>query len=286
MSSLLILITDNAQRFLEMLTSKMNSSNLYAIQSSGDADALIVNSTTEAAKLKSTVVVGKDTDLFMLLIHGVQLSDHSVFLTSDEKSKTARKLWDVKYAKEVLGEEICNAILPIHALLGCDTTSRLFSIGKQVALERFRNTISIFNAKQEDIVKAGEELLVMIYGGMDDITLDILRFEKFHQKLASSATAVAPETVNPTSSAASFHSLCVYHQVQCWTGQEDLCNGAGKLKNSRCTPSTPPRKLHHQVFLKLSGVDVKVIVGKTNVHFLFQLSKGYRNCKFFFFTLI
>ena len=105
----------------------MNSSNLYAIQSCGDADALIVNSATEAAKLKSTVVVGKDTDLLMLLIHGVQLSDHSVFFTSDEKSKTARKLWDVKYAKEVLGEEICNSILPIHALLGWDTTSRLFT---------------------------------------------------------------------------------------------------------------------------------------------------------------
>ena len=215
---------DNRQRFLEMLTSKMNSSNLYAIQSSGDADALIVNSATEAAKLKSTVVVGKDTDLLMLLIHGVQLSDHSVFFTSDEKSNIARKLWDVKNAKEVLGEEICNAILPIHALLGCGTTSRLFSIGKQVALqkfrkmERFRNTISIFNnttVKQEDIVKAGEELLVMIYGGKGDITFDILRFEKFHQKLASSSTAVAPETLNPTSSAASFHSLRVYHQVQC-----------------------------------------------------------------------
>ena len=75
----------------------------------------------------------------MLLIHGVQLSDHYVFFTSDEKSKTTRKLLDVKYAKEVLGEEICNAILSIHALLGCDTTSRMFSIGKQVALQRFRN---------------------------------------------------------------------------------------------------------------------------------------------------
>ena len=103
--------------------------------------------------------MGKDIDHLMLLIHGVQLSDHSVFFTSDEKSKSARMLWDAKYAKEVLGEKICNAILPIHALLGCDTTSRLFSIGKQVALqkfgkmERFRNTISIFNnttAKQED----------------------------------------------------------------------------------------------------------------------------------------
>ena len=46
----------------------------------------------------------------------------------------------------------------------------------------------------------------------------------------------------------------------------NLCNGAGKIKKARCTPSTSTRKLHHQAFLKLSGVDVKVIVGKTNVH--------------------
>ena len=87
----------------------MNSSNLYAIQSSGDADALIVNSATEAAKLKSIVVVGKDTDLLMLLIHGVQLSDHSVFFTSDEKSKQhecfgmlnmQRKYWEKKSAMQ------------------------------------------------------------------------------------------------------------------------------------------------------------------------------------------
>ena len=61
---------DNRQRFLEMLTSKLNSSNFYAIQSSGDADAPIVNSATEAAKLKSIVAVGKYTDVLMLLIHG------------------------------------------------------------------------------------------------------------------------------------------------------------------------------------------------------------------------
>ena len=85
----------------------------------------------------------------------------------------------------------------------------------------------------------------MIYGGKDVITLDRLRFEKFHQKLASSSTAVAPETLNPTSSAASFHSLRVYHQVQCWTGQEDLETTKWGWEVKRCTPSTPTRKLRH-----------------------------------------
>ena len=33
---------------------------------------------------------------------------------------------------------------------------------------------------------------------------------------------VSPESLPPTSAAASFHSLRVYHQVQVWRGQDDL----------------------------------------------------------------
>ena len=45
----------------------------------------------------------------------------------------------------------------------------------------------------------------------------------------------------------------------------NLQNGVGKLEKAKCTPSTPTRKLHHKVSLKLSGVDVKVIAVKINV---------------------
>ena len=181
--------------------------------------------------MKSIAVVGKDTDILTLLIHRVRHCDHSVFFTNEKLTTTKLKLWDIKHTKQILGDDIFKTIWPIHALLGCDTTSRMFSIGKQVALqkfwkmEKFINEISTFidpTSKQEDVAKAGEKLMVTIYGGKDDITLDRLRYEEFHQKLASSSIAIAPETLNPTSSAASFHSLRVYHQVQCWTGREDL----------------------------------------------------------------
>ena len=94
----------------------MNTSDLHAIQSSGDADELIVRTATEAAKLESIAVVGKDTDILTLLIHRVRLCDHSVFFTSDEKLSTTKlKLWDIKHTKQILGDDICKAILPIHA---------------------------------------------------------------------------------------------------------------------------------------------------------------------------
>ena len=214
--------------------------------------------------------MGKDTDLLMLLIHGVQLSDHSVFFTSDEKSKTARKLWDVKYAKywgKKSAMQFCRYMLYSKDVFDWET-SCIAEVSKNVKVSKYNIHFNNTTVKQVDTVNAREELLV-IYGGKDDTTLDSLRFEKFHHKLASSSTAGAPETLNPTSSAASFHSLRVYHQVQCWTGQEDLepmQRGWEVQKKARCIPSTPTRKLHHQAFLKFSGVDVKVIIGKTNVH--------------------
>ena len=216
---------------------------------------------TEAAKLKS--IVGKDTNILTLLIHRVQLCDHSVFLTSDEKLTTTKlKLWDIKHTKQILGDNICKAILLIHALLGCDTTSRMFSIGKQVALQKFRKTeklrneISTFTdptSKQEDVVKAGEKLMVTIYGGKDDITLDRLRYEKFHQKLASSSIAIARETINPTSSAASFHSLRVYHQVECWASREDLepTHWGWKVRKGKIYPIYTNKKAAPQSLLKV-----------------------------------
>ena len=129
---------------------------MNAIQSTGDAETLVVNSAIEAAKLKPTVVVGKDTDLMIILIHVAELSDNPLFFKSDEKSKLTAKVWDIKYTKEMLGKDVCNAILLIHALLGCDTASRMNTIGKQTALEKFlknktfQNKIPIFMTHLQD----------------------------------------------------------------------------------------------------------------------------------------
>ena len=40
--------------------------------------------------------------------------------------------------KKQLGPEICNNILFIHAILGCDTTSHLYGIGKSTSLKKFK----------------------------------------------------------------------------------------------------------------------------------------------------
>ena len=37
--------------------------------------------------------------------------------------------------KQLLGPDICEAILFIHGIMGCDTTSRLYGLGKVTALK-------------------------------------------------------------------------------------------------------------------------------------------------------
>ena len=224
---------DNKQRFLEMLVIKMNEAKLQAIQSSGDADILIVQTAIRSAVKRPTVVIGEDTDLLIVLLHHINQDCHRIFFISEQKSRSkgTTKHLDIKHIKSKLGQEICDATLLIHALLGCDTTSRLYSIGKGVALQKFKRENSFRRLSQifsspsstkEEIIAAGEKLLLLMYGEKGDVILDKLRLTRFCEKVASSMKVVSPESLPPTSAAASFHSLRVYHQVQVSKGRKDL----------------------------------------------------------------
>ena len=131
-----------------------------------------------------------------------------------------------------------------HAILGCDTTSRVFIIGKGLALKpivsdnHFITQAEVFlqeNATlaDSDISSAREAALVWLYtGGVGD-TLDKLRMRCFHQKVATSTRFVQPENLHPTSSAAKCHSLRVYLQVQIWKGESRLASTEFWVENSR-----------------------------------------------------
>ena len=113
-------------------------------------------------------------------------------------------------------------------MLGCDTTSTVFGIGKGVALKQLRNSenfniqAEVFNRRSvttEEIAIAGERALVSLYSGSKKgDTLDQLRLQKFCQKVGSSSSYVHPQTLPPTSAAARYFSFRIYHQVQAWRG--------------------------------------------------------------------
>ena len=86
--------------------------------------------------------------------------------------------------KKQLKDVICRNMLFIHAILGCDTTSSVFGIGKGLALKKiklphFTKQAEVFqqpNRSKDEIASAGEAALVCIYGGLQDEELNHLRY--------------------------------------------------------------------------------------------------------------
>ena len=156
------------------------------------------------------------------------MSAHDLFFIPQPKPRSnTRKVWNIKETVSALGPEICTNILFLDAILGCDTTSALHGIGKGQALKKikmdavFRKQPSVFSNKEAsktDILAAGEKALVCLYKGRSNESLHLLRYTRFCQKVASGKSCVKPEGLPRTCSAAGYHSLRVFHQVQQWKG--------------------------------------------------------------------
>ena len=218
----------NKQRFVNLLGEYLQRHGCVVHHARGDADLLIVTTAVQCAKLTTTVLVGDDTDLIVLLCFYVDMEAHDLFMYSQSKSSShISRVWNIKSVREKLGCNVCEAILFIHAVGGCDTTSRLYGIGKGTPLKKyasskvFQDSSKVFNRADvsvEQIAEAGERALVVIYGGKITDNLNSLRYKKFCEKTASKSSHILSQSLPPTTASARYHSLRVYLQVQQWRG--------------------------------------------------------------------
>ena len=219
---------NNKQNFINMLSDHLQKKNCETFHSQGDADLLIVQKAVESCKSRNTVLVGDDTDLLILLIYHANIESNDLFFKPEAKKSTKNpRVWNIKTVKQSLGPSMSLHILFIHAILGCDTTSRLYGIGKGVALNKFTTSDDfqkqalVFHtplASATDVVAARENALVCLYNGNVGEGLDALRYKRFCEKVATGTSHVLPMSLPPTTAAAKYHSLRVYYQVQQWRG--------------------------------------------------------------------
>ena len=101
----------------------------------GDADVDIVKAAVEISRLHTTTLIGEDTDLLVLLLHYVKPHCKSLYFRSDKTTGRA-KVYNINYLRELIGNDTCSQLLFIHAMTGCDTTSRIFGVGKRVLFIR------------------------------------------------------------------------------------------------------------------------------------------------------
>ena len=184
------------------------------------------------------MLIGDDTNLLVLLCYHADITANELFFKPEPKQRSnTRRIWNIKKTKSALGPDVCTNI--VHAVLGCDTTSRVHGIAKGAALAKirtdmqFRDQASVFNrpdAIKDDLIAAGEKSLLCLYKSRSDECLDSLRHSKFCQKVATGTTFVQPEGLPPTSAAAAYHSQRVYFQVQQWKTMERSTARARRLR--------------------------------------------------------
>ena len=127
----------NKQQFINMLGNYLEK-KFKVYHARGYADVLIVQKAVESATLMDIALVGEDTDLLILLCYHASLDSHKKFRPEPKKNTKKPRVWSIKTVKEQLGPEICSNILFLHAVLGCDTTSHLYGIGKGTSLKKFK----------------------------------------------------------------------------------------------------------------------------------------------------
>ena len=141
-------------------------------------------------------------------------------------------MWHINRLKSVLGPELCLLLPFVHAVSGSDATSRLYGVGKGAALRKlrsdsaFKEAAYVFSRQSslEEIVAAGEKALCCLYGGRSNEGLDVLRYRRFCEKVATSNTTVQVQSLPPASAAVRYHSARVYLQVQQWMEREKNLN--------------------------------------------------------------
>ncbi|VDI11839.1 Hypothetical predicted protein [Mytilus galloprovincialis] len=220
----------NKQRFIKMLSLKLEDCNYKVVHAPDDADVTIVQTPVQHAQHSQVIVIGEDTDLLVILCSRSQSDHHNIYFKSEPKQSTLRiRIWDINKTKEKLGKTICNILPVIHAFTGCDTVSHIFGHGKGAVLKKNMSSqylqekaMTFLNdSNHNEIAKAGEKIFLHLYGGLELESLDLLRYRKFASKVLVGNIYVQVHSLSPTSNAAKFHSLRTFYQSKIWI-QDDV----------------------------------------------------------------
>ena len=113
-----------------MLSEALQNVGCVTHHANGDADLLIVKTAVESARTNTTVIVGDDTDLLVLLCYHASKDGCDLYLRPEPKANArGTRVWHMKRVKDQLGRDVCTNLLFLHAITGCHTTSRLYGVG-------------------------------------------------------------------------------------------------------------------------------------------------------------
>ncbi len=216
----------NKQRFIGLLIKVLEDNGFTVATSADNAIVMIAKIAFESSKTHDTIVVGKRAELVMVLCFYALPDNFSMSYMYEETSKKPLQIYKITEMKEKLGETKSKQILFVHAMGGCPTTSQMFNVSKTALLskldnDRFVNIAETFcdtQSSRESIIVAGKQIIVSLYNGKIDETLNKLRYRKFCEKSQRGASTITCKALPPTEAAATFHCLRVFYTIQMWMG--------------------------------------------------------------------
>ena len=79
---------ENKADMYALISKGLTERGCHIIQSPGDADVDIVNATVERSRLCTTMLVGEDTDLLILLLHYSRRDNEAIYFRSDANKQS------------------------------------------------------------------------------------------------------------------------------------------------------------------------------------------------------
>ena len=153
----------NKSRLIEEIMFKLSTEGVPCLQAEADADYLITSTTIAYAEVHTScpvVLVGTDTVLLVMLID--QVASESIYMQYSDNN-----VYNVHDMQKVMHYLSRRHILLAHAIIGCDTVSAVFGIGKKKALtvmegNKDSDLLDVFkkcNSSHDEIAHVGEMLL-------------------------------------------------------------------------------------------------------------------------------
>lgn len=166
------------------------------------------------AESQTIVVSARDTDVFVLLVAHFHKFDCSYLWMKAGTSKKQKYVPVHTVCSELsFSQSVSLALLPFHALTGCDTVSFLAGHSKKTAWKVFKEQhhllVGLGNGElNDDKIKSAEKFVCRIYGSEED-DIDKARVISF---TGSRSMQVLP----PSSDALRLHVHRVHYQASVW----------------------------------------------------------------------
>ena len=252
----------NKQGLINLISDGLRKRGCNVINASGDADVDIVKAAVESSHLHSTTLIGEDTDLFVLILYHAHAEYKNLYFRSDTKAK-ATKVYNINRLKVILGNDLCSQLLFIHAITGCDTTSRIFGVGKKATFQKLVKGDSVLQSCSNEFISPNQTSYhlrhwqqsngCLVWWKVHRIT-SILTLQHIGKESFLSEIICYTRTSAPYCILHQIHCLRAYYQIMAWTEQEgdmDVTNWGWKLKENSLIPIMSEMNAAPDILLKM-----------------------------------